>query len=155
MLCVVLVVTVVCSTSDGRHCCCGRVQAGQDCDCCEGCTRLLREPVSRVAAVCWNLRHRLACNSSKITVRALACAQGEREFNMQAVILIGAMCSQLAERGRVGVADVRRQSVRAHSKDWHCRTRVTPARLPWRAHVARVPRLRQRQSFSRTLLSQK
>jgi hypothetical protein len=34
-------------------------------------------------------------------------------------------------------------------KDWHSRARVTPARLPWRAHVACVPRLRQRQSFSR------
>ncbi len=35
------------------------------------------------------------------------------------------------------------------SKDWYCRATVTPARSPWRAHVACVPRLRQRQSFSR------
>jgi hypothetical protein len=35
-------------------------------------------------------------------------------------------------------------------KDWRCRARVTPARSPWRAHVACVPRLRQRQSFLRT-----
>ena len=35
------------------------------------------------------------------------------------------------------------------AKAWRCRDRVTLARLPWRAHVACVPRLRQRQSFSR------
>ncbi len=35
------------------------------------------------------------------------------------------------------------------SKDWRCRGRVTPARSPWRAHVACAPRLRQRQSFER------
>ncbi len=33
--------------------------------------------------------------------------------------------------------------------------RVTLARSPWRAHVACVPRLRQRQSYTRALLSQK
>jgi hypothetical protein len=50
---------------------------------------------------------------------------------------------------------VRRQSECAHSKHWRCRVRFTPARSPWRAHVTCVPRLRQRQSFSRTLSSQK
>ena len=53
-----------------------------------------------------------------------------------------------------GVADVRRQSVHARSKDWRCRVRVTPARSPCLAHVACVPRLRQRQSISRALLWQ-
>ncbi len=48
-----------------------------------------------------------------------------------------------------------KQSVCAHSKDWRCRARVTPVRSPWRALVACVPHLRQRQSFSRTLLPQK
>jgi hypothetical protein len=36
-----------------------------------------------------------------------------------------------------------------------CVARVNPARSPWWAHVAFVPRLRQRQSFSRMLLSQR
>ena len=35
-----------------------------------------------------------------------------------------------------------------------CHARFTLARAPWRAHITRVPGLRQRQSFSRTLLSQ-
>ncbi len=35
-----------------------------------------------------------------------------------------------------------------------CRARVTPARSPCRAYIACVPRLRQHQPFSRTLLSQ-
>ncbi len=30
---------------------------------------------------------------------------------------------------------------------WRCHARVTPARSPWRLHIACVPRLRQRQSF--------
>ena len=54
----------------------------------------------------------------------------------------------------LGVADARKWSVCTHSMDWRCRARVTPARSPWRAHVACAPRLRQRQSFSRMLLSQ-
>ena len=33
-------------------------------------------------------------------------------------------------------------SVRMRKKDWYCRARVILARLPWRAHVACVPRLR-------------
>ena len=37
-------------------------------------------------------------------------------------------------------------------KDRRCCTRVTPARSPWRAHVACIPHLQQRKSFSRTLL---
>ncbi len=32
---------------------------------------------------------------------------------------------------------------------WRCNVGVTPARSPWRAHVACVPRLWQRQSFER------
>ena len=52
------------------------------------------------------------------------------------------------------LADVHRQSLCAHSKDWRCRAQVTLARSPCRAHVACIQRLRQRQSFSRTLLSQ-
>ena len=32
-------------------------------------------------------------------------------------------------------------------KDWCCSVRVTPVRSPWRAHIACVPRLRQRQFF--------
>ena len=48
-----------------------------------------------------------------------------------------------------------KQSVCLREKDWCCRARVTPARSLWRAHVTYVPRLRKRQSFSRTLLSQK
>jgi hypothetical protein len=50
---------------------------------------------------------------------------------------------------------LRNQRACIRSKDWRCRARVTPARSPWRAHVACIPRLRQRQSFSRMLLSQK
>ena len=45
------------------------------------------------------------------------------------------------------------ERVRAR-KDWHCRAPVTPAISPWRAPVACVPRLWQRQTFSRRLLSQ-
>ena len=41
------------------------------------------------------------------------------------------------------------------SKDWRCCARVTPARSPWRARVACIPHVWQRQSFSRLLLSQK
>ncbi len=40
-------------------------------------------------------------------------------------------------------------------KDWRCQPQVAPARSLWRAHVACVPRVRRRQSFSRTVLSQK
>ena len=59
---------------------------------------------------------------------------------------------------RVGVVILlilrnRRACIR--EKDWRCRARVTTARSPWRAHVAYIPRLRQHQSFSRMLLSQK
>jgi hypothetical protein len=54
-----------------------------------------------------------------------------------------------------GVADVCRQCVRMREKDWCCRARVTLARSPWRARVACVPRMRLRQLFSRTLLSQR
>ena len=59
----------------------------------------------------------------------------------------------------LGVVNVHRQNVCAHSKDWRCWARATPARSPvagcW-AHVAYVLRLRQHQSSdSRTLLSQK
>ena len=36
---------------------------------------------------------------------------------------------------RLGVADVRRQSVCAPSKDWLCHARVNLARSLWRAHV--------------------
>jgi hypothetical protein len=50
---------------------------------------------------------------------------------------------------------LRYQRACKRSKDWRCRERVTPARSPWRAHVACIPHLRQRQSFSRMLLSQK
>ncbi len=50
---------------------------------------------------------------------------------------------------------LRNQRACIRSKDWRCRARVTPARSPWRAHVACIPRLRQRQSFSRMLVSQK
>ena len=54
----------------------------------------------------------------------------------------------------VRVVDVHRQSGCAHSKDWRCRARVTVVRSPYLA-LACVPRLRQRQSLLRTLLSQK
>jgi hypothetical protein len=54
---------------------------------------------------------------------------------------------------RFGLADVRRQYVCVREKDWRSRARVIPARSSWRTHVARVPRLRQRQSCSRKLLS--
>ena len=38
-------------------------------------------------------------------------------------------------------------------KDWRSHARVTPARLPWQAHITCVPRLLQRQSFfNHTLL---
>jgi hypothetical protein len=50
---------------------------------------------------------------------------------------------------------LRNQRACIRSKDWRCRARVTPARLPWRAHVACVPLLRLRHSFSRMQLSQK
>ena len=50
---------------------------------------------------------------------------------------------------------LRNQRACIRSMDWRFRTRVTPARSPWRAHVACIPRLRQRQSFLRMLLSQK
>ena len=50
---------------------------------------------------------------------------------------------------------LRNQRACIRSKDWRCRARVTPARSPWRAHVTCIPRLRQRKSFSRMLLSQK
>ena len=40
-----------------------------------------------------------------------------------------------------------------HEKDWRCGAQVTPARSPCWAHVVCVPRLRQRQSFLRTLFS--
>ena len=39
------------------------------------------------------------------------------------------------------------------SKDWRCRARFAPAKSPWRALVACVPRLRQRQSFLHTLFA--
>ena len=54
-----------------------------------------------------------------------------------------------------GVADVCRQCVRMREKDWCFRARVALARSPWRARVACVPRMRQRQLFSRTLWPQK
>ena len=50
---------------------------------------------------------------------------------------------------------LRNQRACMRKKDWRCHKRVTPARSPWRAHVACIPCLRQRQSFSRMLLSQK
>ena len=50
---------------------------------------------------------------------------------------------------------LRSQRACIRSMDWRCCARVTPARSPWRAHVACIPRLRQRQSFLRMLLSQK
>ena len=37
---------------------------------------------------------------------------------------------------RGAMADARRQSLCAHSKDWHCRVRVTPVGSFWRAYVA-------------------
>jgi hypothetical protein len=49
---------------------------------------------------------------------------------------------------------IKTECVHKH-KDWRCHARITPARSPWWAHVACVSRLRQRQSFSRMLLSQK
>ncbi len=49
---------------------------------------------------------------------------------------------------------IQTQSVCMRSKYWRCRARVTLVRSPWRAHVACVPRLKQRHSFSQMLLSQ-
>ena len=62
-----------------------------------------------------------------------------------------------AVRARLHVDKLILQYQRAciREKDWRYRARVSPARSPWRAHVTCVPRLRQRQSFSRMLLSQK
>jgi hypothetical protein len=56
-------------------------------------------------------------------------------------------CHMEKTYGDIKVADARRQSVCAHSKDWRCCARVTPARSPCRAHVACAPHIRQRQSF--------
>jgi hypothetical protein len=47
-----------------------------------------------------------------------------------------------------------KQCVSTHSKAWRCHARVTTTRSPWRAPVACALRLRQRQSVSRTQLSQ-
>ncbi len=69
-------------------------------------------------------------------------------------VLLGAMQSR-CNIGAIILPMFSTQSVCMRSKDWRCRARLTPARSPWRAHVACALRLRQRQSFERTLLSQK
>ena len=66
-----------------------------------------------------------------------------------------AVAGQHVELGVVILLILRNQRACIRSKNWRCCARVTLARLLWRAHVACIPRLRQRQSFLRMLLTQK
>ena len=63
---------------------------------------------------------------------------------------VGALCTFV---GRMGCRCTQAEFARV-LKDWCCRAQVASVRSPWLAHVACVPRLWQRQSFSCTLVSQ-
>ncbi len=78
-----------------------------------------------------------------------------KQLRTQLQILFLARQIHYSPGGLVIPLILRNQRACIRSKDRRCRARVTPARLPWRAHVACIPCLQERQSFSRMLLSQK